>query len=828
MINPAKFQSVLGQVQDGQLMEMLKRPDKIPTNFVVAEINRRQAMRTQGKAQQATQAQNMSVMPNPQMKPQAAQAQRPQQPQGMYDGGIPLSRPSLGERNRNPLNLRPLTGEQFFGTTGVNKGYSTFENDIAGLRAGFINMDASANRGIDNINDYINRFAPKSDQPNPKSTDNYKKFVANAVGVGVDDKVDFRNPDFKKRLMKAQITFENGENKYSDETIDTAFNLSGDLNTNPFGVNKRQVATVGQNPSPANMSNAQLVSQAQSQIAKFGSGNTGSGRPQILDTIDELVAAKDTRSLNALATDPSVVDTYGQNAQTYAKNALGKMTANQKPLEVNQANAQTDRAGIGSVSGRGFPTTSPVPRRIDEAMALKAERDRASEFSTSPQSQASATRPNAANRGFPANNTTFKTVNDANAAKAAEFPFGSQQDMAEAYSQLENPEGRNMEDDMSSAAGIKAAYMNKFGNKINTNMVPLPKPKPKAGGSGAIQSFFNRLTAQRDDDTTDGSLPGDDDGQGRSGIYGGPPISPGDRKPGEKLGERLEYQITNRGGSSSTAKAVVDAVKDSTESNLGKTNLNQIGELGFFDTKIKEISQQNKALLDTYNEGTTELIKARKELMAQFDSQKRSPQSMFFDALIQVGLDLAASPEANFGRALAGAAKQGIASYENMTKQQQENTFKKYKMAYDIASDEFDHKLKGQKLAMDLNVSLVGIADTLSQIGYRQKMGDAAGANAQARLAKANQPPKPNASVYNSVMNQFYKLQEDPLVALSEAQRLGLVDDSVTTITPATMNLMEQYYDRLARSRASDFSSSASDSEENMLTPPANLINNRI
>ena len=99
-----------------------------------------------------------------------------------------------------------------------------------------------------------------------------------------------------------------------------------------------------------------------------------------------------------------------------------------------------------------------------------------------------------------------------------------------------------------------------------------------------------------------------------------------------------------------------------------------------------------------------------------------------------------------------------------------------------------------------------------------------AGRNAEARLAKANQPPKPNASVYNSVMGQFYKLQEDPLAALSEAQRLGLVDDSVTTITPATMNLMEQYYDRLARSRASDFSSSASDSEETVLTPPANLI----
>ena len=518
MINPAKFQSVLGQVQDAQLMEMLKRPDKIPTNFVVAEINRRQAMRTQGKAQQAAQAQNMSVMPNPQMKPQAAQAQQrqpAQQPQGMYDGGVPMRRPSLGERNRNPLNLRPLTGEQFFGTTGVNKGYSTFDSDIAGLRAGFINMDASANRGIDNINDYINRFAPASDQPNAASTENYKKFVADAVGVGVDDKVDFRNPDFKKRLLKAQIVFENGQNRYSDDTINRAFELSGDLNTNPFGVNKRQVSTANPNQSPANMSNQQLVSKAQAQIAKYGSGNTGSGRPQILDTIDELVAAKDVRSLNALATDPSVVDTYGQQVQTYAKNALGKMTANRQPLVPSQENAQTDRAGIGSISGRGFSTANPLPKRIDDAKAAQE-------------------------------------------AEAAKFPFGSQRDMAAAYSRLQNPEGRNMEDDMGSAAGIKSAYLKKFGNKMNTNMVPLPKPKPKAGGSGAIQSFFNRLTTQRDDDATDGSLLGDDDGQGRSsGIYGGPPISPGDRKPGEAFGKRLENQITSRGGSSSTAKLLL-------------------------------------------------------------------------------------------------------------------------------------------------------------------------------------------------------------------------------------------------------------------------------
>lgn len=778
MINPAKFQSVLGQVQDAQLMEMLKRPDKIPTNFVVAEINRRQAMRTQGKAQQAAQAQNMSVMPNPRMKPQAAQAQQrqpAQQPQRMYDGGVPMRRPSLGERNRNPLNLRPLTGEQFFGTTGVNKGYSTFDSDIAGLRAGFINMDASANRGIDNINDYINRFAPASDQPNPASTENYKKFVADAVGVGVDDKVDFRNPDFKKRLMKAQIVFENGENKYSDDTINTAFNLSGDLNTNPFGVNKRKVSTVNPNQSPANMSNQQLVSKAQAQIAKFGSGNTGSGRPQILDTIDELVAAKDVRSLNALATDPSVVDTYGQQVQTYAKNALGKMTANRQPLVPSQENAQTDRAGIGSISGRGFPTTNPLPKRID----------------------------------------------DAKAAKTAEFPFGSQRDMAAAYSRLPTP--ATQPEIQATKDRARAIELREARERASEFSTPFQQDTetPKGVTTGRNRPRGKGIVR---DAITDGSLPGDDDGQDRSsGIYGGPKKKPNPFGTDEQV-KNAWSKLSHSGA----ADVITETINDAGDSKLGQTNLQQVGELGFFNTKIKEISDQNKALLDTYNEGTTELIKARKELMAQFDAQKRTPQSMFFDALIQVGLDLAASPEANFGRALAGAAKQGIASYENMTKQQQENMFKKYKMAYDIANDEFQHKLKGQKLAMDLNVSLVGIADTLSQISYRQKMGDAAGINAEARLAKANKPPKPNASVYNSVMGQFYKLQEDPLVALAEAQRLGLAPSDATEVTPNVMNLMEQYYDKMARSRASDFSSSASDSEETMMTPPANLINNRI
>ena len=65
MINPAKVQALLQQLPDNQLMEMLKRPDKIPSMFVQQELKRRQQMRMAGKAQQSQQA-----MPKPQPQQQ--------------------------------------------------------------------------------------------------------------------------------------------------------------------------------------------------------------------------------------------------------------------------------------------------------------------------------------------------------------------------------------------------------------------------------------------------------------------------------------------------------------------------------------------------------------------------------------------------------------------------------------------------------------------------------------------------------------------------------------------------------------------------------------
>lgn len=106
MINPAQFNEVLGRASDQQLMALLKRPDKIPSQFVVSEINRRQAVRQAAQAQQRQQAiaqeqQRAAQSMNTQMR--APRMQNPNnmrqpmpQPVGMSNGGIPPVR-SVGD-----------------------------------------------------------------------------------------------------------------------------------------------------------------------------------------------------------------------------------------------------------------------------------------------------------------------------------------------------------------------------------------------------------------------------------------------------------------------------------------------------------------------------------------------------------------------------------------------------------------------------------------------------------------------------------------------------------------------------------------------------------
>lgn len=81
-MNIAKIQSVLKNMPDQQLMQMLKRPDKIPSMFIQQEMKRRQQMRL------ASEAKSKGLGIKPQEVPPMPQTQRPpMEAVGMQDGG---------------------------------------------------------------------------------------------------------------------------------------------------------------------------------------------------------------------------------------------------------------------------------------------------------------------------------------------------------------------------------------------------------------------------------------------------------------------------------------------------------------------------------------------------------------------------------------------------------------------------------------------------------------------------------------------------------------------------------------------------------------------
>jgi len=114
-------------------------------------------------------------------------------------------KPTLGQRNNNYGNLR--TTDAFEGKTGVNKTYDTYETPEKGMRALARVLDTySSKHGINTIDQLINRYAPASDNTGG-SHENYKKFLAQRLGVNPNDPIDVKGR--RADIMDAIIRFEN-------------------------------------------------------------------------------------------------------------------------------------------------------------------------------------------------------------------------------------------------------------------------------------------------------------------------------------------------------------------------------------------------------------------------------------------------------------------------------------------------------------------------------------------------------------------------------------------------------------------------------------------
>lgn len=124
-------------------------------------------------------------------------------------GPAPGGSAPRGVRNNNPLNVRSLPKGTWNGQTSVDDGgYAVFDTPEAGWRAADLNLQSYAkNHGINTVAGIVNRWAPAADNNNPAA---YSAYVAKAVGVDPNAKLDLSDPTVRQGVLKAMATFENG------------------------------------------------------------------------------------------------------------------------------------------------------------------------------------------------------------------------------------------------------------------------------------------------------------------------------------------------------------------------------------------------------------------------------------------------------------------------------------------------------------------------------------------------------------------------------------------------------------------------------------------
>ena len=119
-----------------------------------------------------------------------------------------------GERIHNPFNIDKSHNAWEGKIVGPDKRFESFSSPVYGIRAGVKLLRTYFEKyGLNTINKIFDRYAP----PNENNTAEYKQFVANELGVDIDDPIDLRKSAFS--LSKAIIHMEQTRVIYPDEMI---------------------------------------------------------------------------------------------------------------------------------------------------------------------------------------------------------------------------------------------------------------------------------------------------------------------------------------------------------------------------------------------------------------------------------------------------------------------------------------------------------------------------------------------------------------------------------------------------------------------------------
>lgn len=123
----------------------------------------------------------------------------------------------IGQRNKNPLNIKKGGKTDWQGTIGYDKqGHAIFSSIPFGVRAALKDLSGKINRGVNTINKIVKVWAQAN-------TDNYANFIAKESKIDKNAVLTFNKETMRKLVFYMGIW----ESKYkiSEEEYEEAWNM---------------------------------------------------------------------------------------------------------------------------------------------------------------------------------------------------------------------------------------------------------------------------------------------------------------------------------------------------------------------------------------------------------------------------------------------------------------------------------------------------------------------------------------------------------------------------------------------------------------------------
>lgn len=138
-------------------------------------------------------------------------------------GVVPLgSSGTRGLQNKNPFNIKFRSTIQWQGQIGTDGTFVVFRTALLGIRAGMINIHTKMTRdGLNTVRKIITRLSPAVENP----TEAFVQFVAGKMNVAPEQPITWRPSIIA--MSKAIIWFENGQQPFSDDTLNEALQATG-------------------------------------------------------------------------------------------------------------------------------------------------------------------------------------------------------------------------------------------------------------------------------------------------------------------------------------------------------------------------------------------------------------------------------------------------------------------------------------------------------------------------------------------------------------------------------------------------------------------------